>query len=141
VAEFRTSIDIDAPPEVVFAHLVTPERMITWLGERADLEPLPGGRFAVDIGGVAFRGEYVEIDAPRCVVVAWGLAGSDEFPPGSSRVEFVLEPTARGTTLHLAHSGLPETHANTHALGWKHYLTRLQAAASGMPAGADPGFR
>ena len=141
MAEFRTSIDIEAPPEVVFSYLVTPQRMVTWMGELADLEPVPGGRFAVDIGGVPFRGEYVELDAPRCVVVSWGLAGSDEFPPASSRVEFVLEPTSRGTTLHLVHSGLPESHAATHGLGWGHYLARLHAAAGGLPVGPDPGFR
>jgi uncharacterized protein YndB with AHSA1/START domain len=41
MAEFSTSIDIDAPPEVVFAHLVTPERMVTWMGQRAELDLPP----------------------------------------------------------------------------------------------------
>jgi uncharacterized protein YndB with AHSA1/START domain len=140
VAEFTTSIDIAAPPEIVFAHLVTPERMVRWMGERADLEPLPGGQFAVDIGGVPFRGQYLEIDQPRRVVVSWGLAGSDDFPPGASRVEFTLEPTPAGTTLHLVHAGLPEPYAATHGLGWAHYLARLQQAALGNPPGPDPGF-
>ncbi|MBV8716360.1 MAG: SRPBCC domain-containing protein [Chloroflexi bacterium] len=140
MAEFRTSIDIEAPPETVFAHLVTPERMVSWMGERADLEPVPGGRFAVDIGGVPFRGEYLEVEQPHRVVVSWGLAGSDDFPPGVSRVEFTLQPTPRGTTLHLLHTGLPESHAATHGLGWAHYLSRLQHSASGNPPGPDPGF-
>ena len=140
MAEFRTSISIEAPPEIVFAHLVTPERMITWMGERADLEPLPGGRFAVDIGGFPFRGEYVAVEEPRRVVVSWGLAGSDDFPPGASQVEFTLEPTASGTTLHLVHSGLPDAYAATHRLGWDHYLDRLVQAAGGRPSGPDTGF-
>ena len=88
MVDFSTSIVIDAPPEVVFAHLVDAERMVTWMGERADLEPLPGGRFAVDINGVPFRGEYLEVDPPHRVVVSWGMAGSADLPPGSSRVEF-----------------------------------------------------
>src|SRR5579864_4634217 len=85
MADYRTSIDIAAPPEVVFAHLITPERMITWMGERAELEARPGGMFAVDVTGNPFRGEYLEVQPPHRVVVSWGLAGSDSFPPGSMR--------------------------------------------------------
>ena len=51
MADFSTSIDIEAPPDVVFAHLVTPERMVSWMGEHADLEPVPGGGFAVEPAG------------------------------------------------------------------------------------------
>ena len=58
--------------------------MVTWMGERADLEPVAGGRFAVDINGVPFRGEYLEVDPPHRVVVSWGMADSADLPPGSS---------------------------------------------------------
>src|SRR5205807_25791 len=115
MVDFSTSIDIDAPPEVVFAHLVDAARMVSWMGEHAELHPVPGGGFAVDINGVPFRGEYLEVDPPRRVVVSWGMAGSADLPPGSSRVEFTLTATASGTALSLAHTGLPETRARTHA--------------------------
>jgi uncharacterized protein YndB with AHSA1/START domain len=144
MVDFSTSIVIDAPPEVVFAHLVDAERMVTWMGERADLEPLPGGRFAVDINGVPFRGEYLEVDPPHRVVVSWGMAGSADLPPGSSRVEFTLTPTPTGTALSLNHTGLPQTRAETHGIGWQHYLARLHISASGGDPGADtwrPGSR
>jgi uncharacterized protein YndB with AHSA1/START domain len=137
MTDYSTSIDIAAPPEVVFAHLVTAERMVRWMGERADLEPVPGGGFAVDINGFAFRGHYLEIDPPHRVVVSWGLAGSDDFPPGSSRVEFTLTPTADGTALRLLHTGLPDTRAKTHRAGWANYLGRLQLTAVGIDPGAD----
>ena len=88
-----------------------------------------------------FRGEYLEVEAPRRVVVSWGMAGNDEFPPGSSRVEFTLEPTQSGTTLHLLHTGLPAARARNHGLGWSHYLGRLAASASGGAPGPDPGFQ
>ncbi len=140
MAEYSTSIDIAAPMEVVFAHLTTPERMVAWMGERADLQPEPGGRFAVDIQGIAFRGEYLEVEPPHRVVVSWGLAGSDDFPPGSSRVEFTLSATPGGTTLSVLHTGLPDSHARTHGLGWEHYLARLARAARGELPGRDPGF-
>jgi uncharacterized protein YndB with AHSA1/START domain len=137
MAEFSTSIDIDAPPEVVFAHLISGERILAWMGERAELDPVPGGRFAVDIKGVPFRGEYLEIDPPHRVVVSWGIAGSDDFPPGVSRVEFTLTPTPDGTALRLVHTGLPETHARGHAAGWANYLGRLQFTAGGSDPGVD----
>jgi uncharacterized protein YndB with AHSA1/START domain len=137
LAEYATTIDIQAPPEVVFAHLVTPERMVSWMGEHAELEPLPGGRFEVDISGTLVRGEYLEMDPPHRLLLSWGLAGRADLPPGSSHVEFTLTPNAGGTTLRLVHSGLPETAAKTHSIGWGHYLARLQLSASGTNPGPD----
>jgi uncharacterized protein YndB with AHSA1/START domain len=129
VAEVVTSIDIEAPPEVVFAHLVTPEGMTAWLGDHADLDATPGGTFAVDIGGTPVRGEYLEVDPPHAVVITWGVAGNDVLPAGSSRVEFRLTPIAAGTRLDLTHSGLPAAEQPKHAEGWTVCLTRLASTA------------
>lgn len=137
MAEFSTTIEIEAPPEVVFAHLVSAERMVAWMGQCAELEPVPGGRFSVDVNGALFRGEYLEVDPPRRLVVSWGLAGSGDLPPGSSRVEFTLTPTGRGTALRLVHRGLPDSRARTHAAGWANYLGRLRLAAAGTHPGPD----
>ena len=137
MAEFSTSIDIEAPPEIVFAHLVTPERMVLWMGQHAELEPIPGGEFAVDINGYLVRGHYLDIDPPHRVVVSWGMAGTEDLPPGSSRVEFLLKPTATGTNLMLNHTRLPDTRAKTHAAGWANYLRRLRAVARGIDPGPD----
>lgn len=101
VADFATSIAIEAPPEVVFAHLVTAEGMIAWLGQHAELHATPRGVLAVDIDGTPVRGEYLEIDPPHAVAISWGVVGNDLPPAGSSRVEFRLTPTAPGTRLDL----------------------------------------
>jgi uncharacterized protein YndB with AHSA1/START domain len=137
MAEFATSIDIAAPPDVVFSHLVVPEKMVAWMGERADLQPVPGGGFAVDVRGTPFRGQYIDVDPPRRVVISWGIAGNDAFPPGTSQVEFTLAPTATGTALRLVHSGLPDPFGATHGAGWTHYLGRLELVAAGVDAGVD----
>jgi uncharacterized protein YndB with AHSA1/START domain len=137
MAEFSTSIVIEAPPEVVFAHLVTEQGMVAWMGQHAELQPHPGGGFAVDINGVLIRGEYLEVDPPHRVVVSWGMAGSADLPPGSSRVEFTLTPNAKGTALDLLHTGLPDSRAQRHAKGWANYLGRLLLAARGTDPGAD----
>ncbi|HUK69887.1 MAG TPA: SRPBCC domain-containing protein [Streptosporangiaceae bacterium] len=139
MADYSTSVDIGAPREVVFAHLVTAERMVSWMGQHAQLRPTPGGGFAVDINGVPVRGEYLEVDPPHRVVVSWGMAGSDDLPPGYSRVEFTLTATADGTRLDLVHTGLPDSRAPGHAKGWAHYLARLQASAGGLRTGTDQG--
>lgn len=136
MADYATSIDIAAPPHVVFTHLVTTEGMLAWMGQHAELDPVPGGRLAVDINGVAVRGSYLVVDPPHRLVWAWGMAGDQLLPPGSSRVEFNL--TATTTRLDLVHSGLPDTHTAGHATGWGHFLSRLRHAAGGGEPAPDP---
>src|SRR4051812_45600759 len=77
-----TSVWIDAAPEHVFPFFVAPARLTKWLGHAAELEPVPGGRFAVDINQRLVRGSYLEVDSPHRVVFSWGDAGSAELPPG-----------------------------------------------------------
>lgn len=126
MAEYRTTIDIDADPEVVYEHLVTVDGWLAWMGHRAQLDPTPGGVFAVDVNRSRIRGRYLELDPPRRVVVSWGFAGEAGLPPGSSRVEFELTRTRTGTRLDLVHSGLPDTERPRHAEGWRHFLGRLR---------------
>jgi len=111
--------------------------MVSWMGQHAELSPVPGGRFAVDINGYLIRGRYVEVDPPRRVVVSWGVQGATDLPPDASRVEFTLTPTPGGTNLRLSHTGLPAARAMTHAAGWSNYLARLRSAARGGDPGPD----
>jgi uncharacterized protein YndB with AHSA1/START domain len=137
VPDFSTSIEIEAPIELVFEHLVEPDRMTSWMGQHAALQPVPGGEFSVDINGYLVRGEYIEVERPNRVVVSWGMAGVADLPPGSSRVEFVLSPTPRGTNVRLRHTNLPESRSKGHAAGWANYMDRLAAAARGVDPGPD----
>lgn len=135
--DFHASIDIEAEPAVVFDYLVTPDGMTAWMGEYAVLEPWRGGRFDVDIVGSPIRGTYLEVDRPHRVVVSWGVAGSDDLPPGASRVSFELTEIAGGTRVDLTHSGLPDARLPGHRTGWAHFLPRLRAAGAGHPLGLD----
>lgn len=137
MAEYATSIEIEAAPAEVFDYLVTETGMTEWMGQHATLDPRAGGGFAVDIAGYAIRGRYLEVDRPHRVVVSWGVAGSPDLPPGASTVEFTLTPTARGTRVELMHSGLPDAQLEGHADGWTHFLPRLRIVASGGDAGVD----
>ena len=127
---FVARLRIEAPAEIVFDRFCDPRALITWMGESAELEPRPGGVFALDVGRVKVRGRYEVVDRPRRLVFTWGLADSELFPPGSSSVEVTLTPDAGATELTLTHRGLPAHEAPRHARGWAHFLGRLAHATS-----------
>ncbi|MEO6998372.1 MAG: SRPBCC domain-containing protein [Terracoccus sp.] len=137
MAEHASSIEIEASPAAVFEYLVTPAGLIAWMGQRAVLEPHPGGAFEVDIAGSPIRGEYLEVSPPHRVVVSWGVAGSDDLPPGASTVSFTLSATARGTRVEVVHASLPDQQLAGHVDGWAHFLQRLVVVALGGDAGVD----
>jgi uncharacterized protein YndB with AHSA1/START domain len=137
MAEYRTSIDIEAAPEVVFAFLVTDAGMRSWMGQWASLDAVPGGQFAVDIAGFPARGSFLEVDPPRRVTVSWGFAGNDALPPGSSTVCFDLTPITAGTRVDLVHTDLPDDQVPGHSDGWQHFLPRLLHAAAGQDLPPD----
>jgi uncharacterized protein YndB with AHSA1/START domain len=135
---FTTSVRIAAPPEEVFPYLTDRDLIVRWMGEWADLQPVAGGTFALDINGVPIRGEYVVVDPPRRLVVTWGAAGSDALPPGSTTVEVVLRADGDSTVLELIHRNLPPDELPKHGIGWRHFLDRLVIAAGGDDPGGDP---
>lgn len=137
MAEYTTSIEIDAPPETVFEYLTTPAGMTAWMGQHAELDPRPGGNFAVDISGHPIRGEFLRVEPPTRVVVSWGLAGSTDLPAGASTVEFTLTAIDDGTRVDLVHSALPDAEVDGHVDGWSHFLPRLRLAAAGSDPGPD----
>jgi uncharacterized protein YndB with AHSA1/START domain len=136
---FRSGIHVDAPPERVFAYFTDPRAMVEWMGERARLEPRPGGVFSVRVRGVDVRGEYLEVDPPRRLLFSWGHEGSAELPPGASTVEVRLTPSGGGTAVVIEHRDLAPARVPGHARGWRMFLGRLaEAAASGRPVTVPP---
>jgi uncharacterized protein YndB with AHSA1/START domain len=135
---FRTSIEIAAEPERVFDYFVRPELLVRWMGDWARLEARAGGLFAVDVNGVILRGSFVKVERPHRIEVAWGEAGNDAMPPGSTRLVIRLTPRGTGTLVELEHEGLVAAEAEKHAVGWPHFLERLSIAARGGDPGADP---
>jgi uncharacterized protein YndB with AHSA1/START domain len=132
------TVHIDASPEEVFPYLTDADLMMRWMGDWARLEPRPGGEFAVNVTGVPVRGRFVEVRPPHRVVFTWGMAGSDDSPPGSSTVEVTLVPEGGRTVVTLTHRDLPEAQLPQHRVGWEHYLARLGVAGAGGDPGPDP---
>ena len=135
---YSTTVFVEAAPDAVFDCLVIPEMMVRWMGDRALLQAVEGGRFEVDINGVLIRGAFVEVERPRRLVVSWGQLGNAALPPGASRVTFELVAERGGTTLTLTHDGLPEEEAKRHGVGWPHFLGRLAVLGGGGDPGRDP---
>jgi uncharacterized protein YndB with AHSA1/START domain len=131
VAELEKEIWIDAPPEAVYPYLVQPDLATVWMGDESWNDPRPGGVFRLDIRGNVASGEFVELDPPRRVVYTWGWEGEDQIhPPGSTTVEFELEPKDGGTQLRLRHFGLTDRGVELHDEGWGQFLPELAKAAA-----------
>lgn len=136
VADITAHVLVDALPQEVFEFFTRPELLESWMGERADLEPTIGGRFAVDVGGTAVRGRFLEVDPPNRLVISWGFDGSTNLPPETSVVEVQLAPYGGGTRVSLVHRLLPPDQREPHAAGWPRYLDQLASVAGVGPAEA-----
>jgi uncharacterized protein YndB with AHSA1/START domain len=134
-------VRVDASPETVFEFFVDPEKMVRWMGVRAEIEPRPGGSFRVWVSeGWIASGEYTEVDRPRVVAFTWGWENAAEMiAPGSSLVRVTLEADGDQTIVKLRHSGLESEEARaSHDEGWRHFLGRLAVAGAGKDPGPDP---
>lgn len=124
-AVLSTSVRIAASPAEVFPYFTDPALIVSWLGDWAELEPEPGGSFAVDIEKTPVRGKYLTVDSPHRVVFTWGVPGRDGFGPGSSTVEVVLTDDGGETLVELSHHNLPAGELDSHREGWQAKLAAL----------------
>ena len=134
----RHVVRIPARPDVVFQYLVDPDLVTRWMGARAVIAATPGTAYEFDINGVLVRGEVIEAVPPKRLVISWGHLDSAELPPGSSTVTFTLVDEGGSTLLEVTHHDLPDAQAEPHAVGWPHFLGRLEIAAVGGDPGPDP---
>lgn len=136
----EVSVHIAAAPETVFPYFTDPARYVQWMGNRATLEPVPGGSYHVWMrDGVVVAGEFVEVDPPRRLVFTWGWTQGDDVPPGSTRVVVTLEAEDGGTRVVLRHHDLPDAQQlDHHRMGWEMYLARLTVCVLGGEPGPDP---
>jgi uncharacterized protein YndB with AHSA1/START domain len=117
---------IKALPEVVFPYFTDPALIVTWIGDRADLDPRRGGVFSLDMGQVTAQGAYLTVEPPHRVTFSWGVPGSGTLPPGGSTVEVVLTQDGDDTIVVLTHHGLGSADIGVHRAGWEHQLGLLR---------------
>jgi uncharacterized protein YndB with AHSA1/START domain len=133
-----SEVHIDAPPELVFAFFVEPDKLSEWLCESATLDPRPGGvnrqvhRTGDDDEGITMEGEFIEVVPYERVSFSWGYTEPRMQPrPKSTTVEVTFTPTERGTHVVLEHRGLEGSARKDHAQGWLELFgQRLPAAVT-----------
>lgn len=131
-------LEIEAPPESVFDALVTPEDLAAWWGSDelyrtfnwlVDLRP--GGSWSCEarspdgaIGTV--HGVCQEVERPRRLAYTWNPSWD---PTPATTVSFTLEPTPRGTRVHLVHTGFAGFGQSQlgHSQGWTRVMGWLAA--------------
>jgi hypothetical protein len=67
----------------------------------------------------------------------WESGGVAGVPPGSTRVEIVLDEHAGWTRLWVVHSQLPSGVAEEHRYGWRFFPGRLAQRGEGRAAPVD----
>ncbi len=135
------SVEINAPPERVFAALSSREiaewwgspetyRVTRWTGDVR-----PGGTWkseGVSADGKAFSvsGEFLEVRAPHLLVHTWRYDWGTNAP---TTVRYRIEPTPTGSRVTVRHEGFKgnTSDCDAHASGWERVLgwlgTHLQS--------------
>jgi uncharacterized protein YndB with AHSA1/START domain len=131
------TVDIAAPPAIVYSFFTDPARVAAWLGSGSELGARSGDpiRVAAPNGDVAV-GVIRELTERR-IVFTWGYAhGTHGIAPGATTVEIELTPTAAGTSITLRHSGLQTAEQRrNHAQGWRYFTGALSNAAAHLALG------
>jgi uncharacterized protein YndB with AHSA1/START domain len=130
---------IDAPPSAVYRYLTESSLWSRWQGRSADLDPVAGGRFQVQMAeDQIVEGTYVAVEPDTRVVITWGWRGHPRMPPGTTTVEFQLVADGSGTIVRLTHQGIPVDDLPLHRQGWTMFLPRLATAVAGGDPGPNP---
>jgi uncharacterized protein YndB with AHSA1/START domain len=144
--DFETSIEIDAPPSVVWMALIEADQLTRWFSLEAAVEPKAGGRYFLG-WGEAFNGEarILAIEPERRLSTTWNAMTATDLDgrplpngalPLQLSVDYHLSARSGGTVVRLVHSGFGRNAAwddeyDSISSGWafelwslKHYLER-----------------
>jgi uncharacterized protein YndB with AHSA1/START domain len=102
--EVARSIDIQAPPSVVWRWLSTPEALRRWLSPTLEVDLRVGGAYRM-LGPDETRisGTVLELVPEGRLVLSWLEEGADWIHP--ARLVISLAATGAGTTVTLSHDG------------------------------------
>jgi uncharacterized protein YndB with AHSA1/START domain len=130
---------IAARPSIVFDALTTAKGLAAWWGPddlpviKAEVDARVGGTFRVRFRTLdgqehEARGDYLEVDRPRRLVMSWryDFGGEPEEDGRTSRIEIDLRALEGGTELTFAHSDLRGAASRaSHERGWTGSLAKL----------------
>ncbi|HET7799783.1 MAG TPA: SRPBCC family protein [Humibacillus xanthopallidus] len=140
-------IHVEAPPEVVFEVVSSPDHITQWWPDDAHYEPLQGCNGDIVFGdpragGAVVAFTVVEVRPPETFSFRWTHSvGSTAAEGNSLLVTFELTPSGRGTRLRMTETGFREMgwevavleqQYNEHVTGWDFYLPRLAPYAAAL---------
>src|ERR1700730_2055011 len=103
------SVELTHPPERVWAALTTAEGLGAWFGDRATIDPRPGGAGRMTFAsGVSVDMRVERVEVPRVFGVTWRIPDLPDDDPRRTYVEFTLEPVPAGTRLKVIETGFAQ---------------------------------
>lgn len=133
----NASIEIAARPDEVFEMFTTEAGLRRWMAREASVDLRPGGAWRWTFeNGDASAGEFLEIEPPDRLVFTYGWESGPfaDVGPGTTRVDVTFEQVDGGTLVTVDHAGLPVTHVERHAAGWRYFIGVLADVCAGQPA-------
>jgi uncharacterized protein YndB with AHSA1/START domain len=123
--EARGRVEIDVPPDQVFAALIEPAELNRWIATDATVEPEVGGRY--DFGWGHGPVKILELDPGRTLAYSWRHSWDDGDGPDSTVVRWELEGSQGRTYLTIVHSGFgDDRRPDGYQLGWQEFLVSLK---------------
>jgi uncharacterized protein YndB with AHSA1/START domain len=141
-------IDIDAPPDVVWAIVTEDRHLAGWFSDEAEIDLRPGGAMLMTWHGHgAYRALVETVEPPVTFAFRWVLRdGEEPVPGGSTLVVMTLTPTDAGTQLRVVESGFSDLawpeheradYVDQNAKGWITELDELRAYAARATSARD----
>jgi activator of HSP90 ATPase len=117
VRNLKQSVTIGASPHAVYTTLVNAKEHAAFTGEKASLQPRPGGKFRHY--GDGLYGYVLELVPDKHIVLAWRVTN---WPKGRwSIADFTLAKAGKGTRLDFAQYGVPLVDWDGIVQGWKEF--------------------
>ena len=143
-AQIRKSIEIDAPPDVVYRALTDAEELVRWMPTEAAIDLRKGGALRFKFHWEArnvdteVTGKIVELIPGRKVAYTWVAAlRSDRDParmddaPEALVTWTIEELPGRRTRVTLVQEGFDERFRQDGESGWEHFLAQLRKHLAG----------
>jgi uncharacterized protein YndB with AHSA1/START domain len=119
--DFKKYYIIPAKPEEVYLALTNPLTIRLWSGDEAEMSVEPGSEFSMWDGSIS--GKNLEFEPNKKIVQQWYFGEQ----PDPSIVTIRLHEHAKGTSLELKHTNIPDQDFEDITDGWDNiYMASLQ---------------
>ena len=129
-------VDLPARQADVMAAWTDPQRLTRWWPPRAELDPQPGGAYALTWPdqGWTLRGRILELTA-QAIAFTWRWDHRPELPDRTVRVTVAAGRVPASSVLSLHHGPYDGSQRDLvnraeHVAGWRYFLDRLAGTLS-----------